>query len=206
MTLSPDLTRRPRTRRVFSEADMARMRDLYYDRDTPLVHVGDAFGVPVSTFLRWIAEMGWPKRSAQPLLVDARRDLYVEAEAQKRAENPAAPRGKPKGPPKRIAPSELAVDVGAAARAELDALAKEPEPRTLLERRRRAAILESLSRAVARMERVDERKHRAFERMVADMEALAKSLQKSQRPPPARKRPALVIQRYGEGGLPVRDW
>lgn len=43
---------------------MARMRDLYYDRDRPMIEVADAFGVPVSTFLRWIAEMGWPRRTS----------------------------------------------------------------------------------------------------------------------------------------------
>ena len=61
---APDLTRRPRTRRPFTEDDMIRMRDLYYDRAVPLPRVADSFGVPVSTLLRWIAEMDWPRRSA----------------------------------------------------------------------------------------------------------------------------------------------
>lgn len=43
---------------------MVRMRDLYYDRGRPMIEVADAFGVPVSTFLRWIAEMGWPRRTS----------------------------------------------------------------------------------------------------------------------------------------------
>lgn len=201
---SPDLTRRPRTKRIFTEADMIRLRDLYYDRDTPLPRVGDAFGVPVSTLLRWIGEMDWPKRSAQPLPVDAGRDLYVVAEAAKRAEA-AAPARRKAGPPQKTDPGDLSADVGRAARAELDALAREPEPRTLLERRRRAGILDMLSRAVARMERVDERRHQSFERMVSDMEALARSMTK----PAAKaapKRPALSYPPYGVSALPDKDW
>jgi hypothetical protein len=57
------LSRRPRTKRVFSEADMARMRDLYYDPAVPMPDAADAFGVPVSTLMRWIAEMRWPRKS-----------------------------------------------------------------------------------------------------------------------------------------------
>ena len=47
--------------------------DLYYDRAVPLPRVADSFGVPVSTLLRWIAEMDWPRRSAQVTPTDARR-------------------------------------------------------------------------------------------------------------------------------------
>src|SRR5947209_9736530 len=58
------LSRRPRTKRVFSEADMTRMRDLYYDPAVPMPDAADAFGVPVSTLMRWIAEMRWPRKSS----------------------------------------------------------------------------------------------------------------------------------------------
>jgi hypothetical protein len=47
------LSRRPRTKRAFSDADMARLRDLYYDPNVPLLDVADTFGVPVSTLMRW---------------------------------------------------------------------------------------------------------------------------------------------------------
>jgi transposase-like protein len=62
MTHAPDLTRRPRTRKVFSDKDIERMAALYYDPAVPVQKVADAFDVPVSTFLRWISEMGWPRR------------------------------------------------------------------------------------------------------------------------------------------------
>src|SRR5438270_9340881 len=58
------LSRRPRTKRVFSAADMARMRDLYYDPAVPMPDAADAFDVPVSTLMRWIAEMRWPRKSS----------------------------------------------------------------------------------------------------------------------------------------------
>jgi hypothetical protein len=32
---------------------MARMRDLYYDPGVPMPDAADAFGVPVSTHMRW---------------------------------------------------------------------------------------------------------------------------------------------------------
>ena len=57
------LSRRPRTKRVFSDADMARLRDLYYDPHVPLIDAADAFGVPMSTLTRWIIEMRWPRKS-----------------------------------------------------------------------------------------------------------------------------------------------
>ena len=58
------LSRRPRTRLVLSEADMARLRDLYYDRDVPMTRVAAAFGLSTSTLYHGIAEMDWPRRSA----------------------------------------------------------------------------------------------------------------------------------------------
>jgi transposase-like protein len=58
------LSRRPRTRLVLSEADMARLRDLYYDRDVSMTRVAAAFGLSTSTLYHGIAEMDWPRRSA----------------------------------------------------------------------------------------------------------------------------------------------
>src|SRR5881227_493550 len=58
------LSRRPRTRLDLSDADMARLRDLYYDRDVPMTKIAAAFGLSTSTLYHWIAEMDWPRRSA----------------------------------------------------------------------------------------------------------------------------------------------
>src|SRR3954469_21905529 len=58
------LSRRPRTRLVLSEADMARLRDLYYDRNVPMTRVAAAFGLSTSMLYHGIAEMDWPRRSA----------------------------------------------------------------------------------------------------------------------------------------------
>src|SRR5437660_1321003 len=58
------LSRRPRTRLDLSDADMARLRDLYYDREVPMTKIAAAFGLSTSTLYHWIAEMDWPRRSA----------------------------------------------------------------------------------------------------------------------------------------------
>lgn len=178
-TPTPDLTRRPRTKRPFTEDDMIRMRDLYYDRAVPLPRVADSFGVPVSTLLRWIAEMDWPRRSASAPRIDARVDLFARVQAD-------PPKRRRKGPP----PSEydLARDVAFAARAELEALAAERGEATFEDRRRRAAVIDQLSRAVARMERMERRRY-------ADLDDLEKATRELQRayapkpePAPARRR------------------
>ncbi len=195
----PDLARRPRTLRVFTDSDMERMRDLYYDRAVPLTKVAAKFGVPVSTFLRWIAEMDWPRRSVQAARENPRRDLFAEAEEQRETER-APRRRKSAGP---IDPFGLARDVASAARAELDALKREPAPKDFLSRRRRAAVIDQLSRALARMQRME----RAREDRVMELEkatlALARSL-KRPKAPPARKRPGAIVQSFGAGGL--REW
>ena len=64
MPPAPDLTRRPRTRIAFTDADMVRLRDLYYDTAIPMVKIAQAFGVSASTLFHWIADMDWPRRSA----------------------------------------------------------------------------------------------------------------------------------------------
>lgn len=155
-----DLTRRPRTKRVFSEDDMLRMRDLYYDRDRPMIEVADAFGVPVSTFLRWIAEMGWPRRSVFGRGMD-RAPCH---------EGPPTPSPFPQGGGEQIEDEagagptindeRFAIEVAAAARRELAALGDLAGPvdknLTLAERERRAALIANLSRAIARIDRVFE--------------------------------------------------
>ena len=62
MPPAPDLTRRPRARIAFGDADMVRLRDLYYDTAVPMVKVAQAFGVSASTLYHWIADMDWPRR------------------------------------------------------------------------------------------------------------------------------------------------
>ncbi len=179
MPPAPDLTRRPRARIAFGDADMVRLRDLYYDTAVPMVKVAQAFGVSASTLYHWIAEMDWPRRSASAPRIDARVDLFARVRAD-------PPKRRRKGPP----PSEydLARDVAFAARAELEALAAERGKATFEDRRRRAAVIDQLSRAVARMERMERRRY-------ADLDDLEKATRELQRayapkpePAPARRR------------------
>ena len=58
------LARRPRARRVFSEADMERLHDLYFDRTMPFPKIAAAFAVSSSTLSQCLAEMG--RRGARP--------------------------------------------------------------------------------------------------------------------------------------------
>ncbi len=185
---SPDLTRRPRTRKVFSEADMIRLRDLYYDRAVPLTHVASAFDIPVSTLLRWIAEMDWPKRSAQALPVDARRDLFTQVQAEHEAEQAGA-RKKRRTPAVSLDRFELARLVGQAAQVELAALALEREPTDLIGRRRRANVIETLSRAVARMDRVEQQRSKDIDRLNVELEKLRKVMHPKPQPQRKKDRP-----------------
>ena len=164
-----DIARRPRTKRVFSEEDMGRMRDLYYDRDRPMIDVADAFGVPVSTFLRWIAEMGWPRRTSSgpgngrtvmdygsspeaPHPVASRQGRLVDIPL------PASGERERRGP--TIDDEAFAIEVAVAARRELRALGDLSGPvdknLSLGERERRAALIANLSRSIARLDRVFE--------------------------------------------------
>src|SRR5438270_10172273 len=156
MTTDDLLSRRPRTKRVFSEADMARMRDLYYDPAVPMPDAADAFGVPVSTLMRWIAEMRWPRKSS---------GWRPAGAAPVAAPHPAGSAGHPlpqgeRGDPlvatptaKPLDPDRLAVEVAAHARVELAAVAESGSPMNanlpLAERKRRADIIASLSRSIA---------------------------------------------------------
>ena len=130
---------RPRTRRAFSDDDLARLRALYDDRSIPLQQVADGFAIPVSTLLRWVAEMDWPRRSAW------------------RGPPPGVPVGdgaQDAPPPPGRAP-QLATTlsrVSQLARRELDALARHPA-RTLEERERVARLVASLTRSLDRVGR-----------------------------------------------------
>lgn len=192
---APDLTRRPRTRIAFTDADMVRLRDLYYDTAIPMVKIAQAFGVSASTLFHWIADMDWPRRSASAPRIDARVDFFarVEADPPKRRRNGPAPDK-----------YDLARDVAFAARAELDALAAERGRIGFEDRRRRAAVIDQLSRAVARMERVQAKRFAVYEGLEKSVEALARSM----KPPKdaARKRPERQYRLYGAGGKPEGGW
>ncbi len=196
---APDLTRRPRTRIAFSDADMVRLRDLYYDTAIPMVKVAQAFGVSASTLFHWIAEMDWPRRSTQAPRIDARVDLFSRVQAQPREERSRRRKGPP---PDKY---DLARDVAFAARAELDALAAERGRPTLEDRRRRAAVIDQLSRAVARMERVQAKRFAVYDDLEKSVEALARDARRSKREA-ARKRPEPVYRKYGAGGMPEGGW
>jgi transposase-like protein len=158
------LSRRPRTKRVFSDADMARLRDLYYDPDVPLLDTADAFGVPMSTLMRWIIEMRWPRKStgwrpagmAQPtrpeptLEAGAAPPGALPARREREASTPA-----PAATP--LDPDRLAVEVAAHARTELAAMGESGGPLaanlSLAERKRRADIIASLARSIAHIDK-----------------------------------------------------
>jgi len=189
---APDLTRRPRARIAFGDSDMVRLRDLYYDTAVPMVKVAQAFGVSASTLYHWIAEMDWPRRSASAPRIDARVDLFARVQAD-------APK-----PRRRTGPApeacDLARDVAFAARAELDALVAERGPPTFADRRRRAAVIDQLSRAIARLEKVQAKRYAAIDALEASLDTLARAVRQKKRVPERRKRPGAIIQRYGADG------
>ena len=144
------LSRRPRTRLVLSEADMARLRDLYYDRDVPMTRVAAAFGLSTSTLYHGIAEMDWPRRSATfPIRTQPHR-AAVEVGA---APHPVGS-AEPEAP---FDPQKLALDVAVAARRELAAIGDVSGPMSqsmsLVERKRRADVIASLSRSIQRIDK-----------------------------------------------------
>jgi transposase-like protein len=167
---APDLTRRPRTRRVFSPDDMARMAGLYHDPSVPLTKVAAAFGVPVSTFLRWIAEMDWPRRSS----LGTSSVGIVRADAPAGCAGARAPaKGAERSRLDKIAPAPGSPTmqgtlkrVSHLARRELNAVA-EAQPRTFAERERVARLLASLSLSLERVQKtLDAEIERASERRV----------------------------------------
>ncbi len=195
MPPAPDLTRRPRARIAFSEADMVRLRDLYYDTALPMVKVAQAFGVSASTLYHWIAEMDWPRRSASAPRIDARVDLFARVQAE-------APKRRPKGPPPDK--YDLARDVAFAARAELDALAAEQGRIGFEDRRRRAAVIDQLSRAIARMERVQAKRFAAFDELADSVAALARDARREKRAAQRTHKPNYRL--YGADGKPPGGW
>src|SRR5437764_433833 len=135
------LSRRPRTRLDLSDADMARLRDLYYDRDVPMTKIAAAFGLSTSTLYHWIAEMDWPRRSATfPIRTQPHRAAPPHPVGSAGGENEEKP----------FDPQKLAADVAIAARRELAAIGDVSGPMSLAERKRRADIIASLSRSIQR--------------------------------------------------------
>jgi hypothetical protein len=148
------LSRRPRTKRVFSDADMARLRDLYYDPGVPLVDVADTFGVPVSTIMRWTAEMRWPRKSsgwrpagAAASVAPPHRIAKSEPHPASVVEGDAAPHPSPlpaggERGSTPLDPDRLAIEIAAHARSELAAMGESGGPMNaslpLVERKRRA--------------------------------------------------------------------
>ncbi len=139
---------------------MKRMAALYYDPSVPMHRVGAAFGVPTSTFLRWIAEMEWPRRSARgPVPADAapagepsgRRLRTLDEQERERLNEPVDPALAPYYARKRT-PNLLATlkQASELARRELDAAAK-MKPETMADRERVAALVDRLSRALDRI-------------------------------------------------------
>jgi hypothetical protein len=147
------LSRRPRTRLDLSDADMARLRDLYYDRDVPMTKIAAAFGLSTSTLYHWIAEMDWPRRSATfPIRTHPRR---ATVETPHPGPLPAGgERGTHTSQP--LDPHKLALDVAVAARQELANMGDVSGPMSLVERKRRADIIASLSRSIERIDKTFE--------------------------------------------------
>jgi hypothetical protein len=140
------LSRRPRTRLVLSEADMARLRDLYYDRDVPMTRVAAAFGLSTSTLYHGIAEMDWPRRSATfPIRTQPHRAGGGGGRC------PSSRRLRRAGGTLRSATSrsrrggELAA-IG-------DVSGPMSQSMSLVERKRRADVIASLSRSIQRIDK-----------------------------------------------------
>jgi transposase-like protein len=188
------LSRRPRTKRVFSNEDMARLRDLYYDPDVPMLDAADAFGVPVSTLMRWIIEMRWPRKSTgwRPAGMAAKpRPEPVAATEAAPHPNPLPASGERESPGPTAAaspatplnPGRLAIEVAAQARAELAAMGESGGPLaaslSLAERKRRADIIASLSRSIARIDKSFELKaeRKQLKRLIREQQEKISALQ-----------------------------
>ena len=135
----------PRTRRPLSAADLARLRALYDDRSIPLQKVATEFAIPVSTLLRWVAEMDWPRRRdghrlPAPTLIPA------PSAPQTASDSPAID-PIPTRPPRLLTTLE---SVSALARRELADLAAH-RPRSFEERERVARLVASPARSLERV-------------------------------------------------------
>lgn len=147
----------PRTRRALSHDDLARLRAAYDDRSIPLQQVAADFAIPVSTLLRWVAEMDWPRRSRGAALPAP----SPTPAAPTQVEAPAVP---------ARAPQLLSTlqQVSALARRELADLAAH-RARSLEERERVARLVASLTRSLERVgesirREKERRSDRAFDR------------------------------------------
>jgi transposase-like protein len=142
------LSSHPRTRRAFTSEDLSRLKALYDDPSIPLQRVANDYGLPVSTLLRWVAEMDWPRRSARGRApCPTSPPAPPLASAPMSSEPPAAPA------PKRPAPQKLSalLSVSQLARRELSSLAAYPA-RTLEERERVARLVATLTRSLERID------------------------------------------------------
>jgi hypothetical protein len=169
------LSRRPRTRLDLSDADMARLRDLYYDRDVPMTKIAAAFGLSTSTLYHWIAEMDWPSRSAtfpirtHPASLAPRQSAEGEAAPHPGPFLASAEREHTSTP---LDPHKLALDVAVAARQELAHMGDVSGPMSLQERKRRADIIASLSRSIERIDKTFEARseREALKRQVKELQ------------------------------------
>jgi hypothetical protein len=188
MTHDDLLSRRPRTKRLFSDADMARLRDLYYDPKLPLIDVADAFGVPVSTILRWTAEMHWPRKStgwrpAAMAPVATPRGEPIPADEATPHPPGSASHPEPAANPTPLNRDRLAREVAAQARAELAAMGESGGPLAanlpLAERKRRADIIASLARSIANLDKSFERKaeQKRLKRLIKEQQEKINALQ-----------------------------
>jgi hypothetical protein len=169
------LSRRPRTRLDLSDADMARLRDLYYDRDVPMTKIAAAFGLSTSTLYHWIAEMDWPRRSATFPIRTHRPLELPEGETPHpvgSADHPLPQGAREAHTSQPLDPHKLALDVAVAARQELANMGDVSGPMTLVERKRRADIIASLSRSIERIDRTFEARseREALKRQVKELQ------------------------------------
>jgi hypothetical protein len=173
------LSRRPRTRLDLSDADMARLRDLYYDRDVPMTKIAAAFGLSTSTLYHWIAEMDWPRRSAtfpirtHPASLAPRQAPDGETPHPVGSADHPLPQGAREAHTSQpLDPHKLALDVAVAARQELAHMGDVSGPMTLVERKRRADIIASLSRSIERIDKTFEARseREALKRQVKELQ------------------------------------
>jgi len=172
------LSRRPRTRLDLSDADMARLRDLYYDRDVPMTKIAQSFRLSTSTLYHWIAEMDWPRRSATfPIRTHHPRQAPEGDAGAAPHPNPLPAGGEREAASSEhtsipLDPHKLALDVAVAARQELAQMGDVSGPMSLVERKRRADIIASLSRSIARIDKTFEAR--------SEREALKRLVKKQQ--------------------------
>jgi hypothetical protein len=126
----------------------------------------------------WIAEMDWPRRSAtfpirthRPLPLPDGQNALADAPP---GEAPAAPHAS-----QPLDPHKLALDVAVAARQELAHMGDVSGPMSLVERKRRADIIASLSRSIQRMDKSFELKaeRKQLKRLIKEQQEKISGLQ-----------------------------